>query len=147
MNDIIEKIPYLFPVFFIGMWVFVSFLLSLFGGWRNLGSIYLADGNFAGEKFYFQSLKMGFVNYNSCVNIGVNENSIYISVFPIFRVGHPPLRIPLSEIQGKEYKGWFFRYVNIKAARAKDTNIKLFKKQADRIEQITKGTWQYERHS
>lgn len=145
MVEIIEKIPYLFPVFFISIWVFVSFLLSVAGGWRNLGKIYLADGAFDGKKWYFQSLKMGVVNYNSCVNIAANENSLYISVLPIFRIGHPPLNIPFSELQGKEYKGWIFRYVIIHTDKAKGTNIKLFKKQADRVEHLAKSRWRYDR--
>jgi hypothetical protein len=37
-------------------------------------------------------------NCRSCLNFGSDETGLYLSVFPIFRPGHPPLLIPWSEI-------------------------------------------------
>ena len=117
------------------------------GGWKDLSEYYRTEEQFRGKNWYFQSLKLGIVNYNSCVTFGLNETSIFLSVLPIFRIGHPPLLIPLKELQGTEYKGLFFKYVDIIPQKAKGQTIRLFRKQADRIEQFTKNGWQYERRS
>ena len=147
MNELYENIPYLFPIFFIFMWLFVSFLLSMFGGWRRLNENYPDGDNFQGEKWYFQSIKMGSVNYSNCVNIGANNIDFCLSVLPIFRFAHAPIKIPFAEIRGKEHKGLIFRYVDIQTTKVPGIKIRLFKKQADRIEKTTNGVWRYERRS
>ena len=148
MNELIEKYPYLFPLFFICMWIFVSKLIALLGGWKLLADCYPSRKPFQGKKWYFQIMRLGWAaSYNSCVTLGANENSVFLSVLPIFRVGHPPMEIPLTEIRGNEYKGFLFTYVDIYTKKAKNTRIRLFRKQADRIEQAAGHTWKYQRRS
>ena len=117
------------------------------GGWKYLSDYYKSEEQFNGKKWYFQSIKLGLVTYSNCVTIGLNETSISLSVLPIFRIGHPPLLIPLNELQGTEYKGLVFKYVDINPRKATGQNIRFLKKQADRIEEFTRNGWQYKRCS
>ncbi len=46
-----------------------------------------------------QSARMGLVNYSSCLTVYVSKDGLYLSVWPMFRLGHPPLFLPWSAIQ------------------------------------------------
>jgi hypothetical protein len=140
-------VPYVFPILFVGMWIFVSKLLSYMGGWNSLSEYYKSEEQFSGKKWYFQSLKVGWVNYNSCITLGVSETSIFLSVLPLFRIGHPTLSIPLQEFHGSEHRGLILSYVDINPEKGMGRTIRLFKKQADRIEHFTRNAWHYERLS
>ena len=60
---------------------------------------YRANSLFDGQKLWLKSATMRrWTNYNNCVNIGANNYGLYLSVLPLFRVGHPPLFIPWADI-------------------------------------------------
>jgi hypothetical protein len=92
--------PYYFAIFFFALWALVSFIISMASGWNVLSRrFYCAKGTFRGETRTFQSARMGFLtNYGSCLSIGADQSGLYMSIFPIFRLGHPPLLIPWGEI-------------------------------------------------
>ena len=87
-----EPFGLLFPVFFAAMWIAVSSLLSRMGGWNSLGEYYRSAGAFSGKKWHMQSLRVGMVNYGSCVTLGADLSRLFMSVMFIFRIGHPNLR-------------------------------------------------------
>lgn len=69
------------------------------GGWRILAREYRANSSFDGQKLWLKSATMRWwTNYNNCVNIGANKYGLYLSVLPVFRVGHPPLFMPWMDI-------------------------------------------------
>ena len=95
--------PVLFPVFFIAFWFGVTRLISAMG-WQSLAKVYGSDKPCEGTKWYMQSAKVGKAAYNGCLTVGANYNGLYLSIFPIFRPGHPPIFIPWSDISAKEAK-------------------------------------------
>jgi hypothetical protein len=91
----------IFPIF----WCAILLIISWTGGWRALAKKYSAVGEPEGKRFLFQSVKLGYSNYGSCLTIIVSREGLYLRVFPIFRCGHPPLLIPWSEFSGvREFK-------------------------------------------
>jgi hypothetical protein len=92
--------PIFFAIFFCVVWAMASFVISMASGWNVLSKrFYCAKGTFHGETRTFQSARMGFLtNYGSCLRIGADKSGLYMSIFPIFRLGHPPLLIPWEEI-------------------------------------------------
>jgi hypothetical protein len=94
--------PFSVPVyilFFIILWIGVCKLISATGGWRILARDYRANSLFDGQKLWLKSATMRrWTNYNNCVNIGANTYGLYLSVLPLFRVGHPPLFFPWTDI-------------------------------------------------
>lgn len=128
-----EIFPFLFPLFFIGMWIVVCFLLAIIGGWSRLAESYQAHAEFTGKKWYFQSGRLGLTNYSSCLTIGSNYYGLYLAVFPLFRVGHPPLLIPWSDITTAEHKGWIFSYLDFTFAKAPSTKLRLLRKLGNMI--------------
>lgn len=75
-------------------------MLSMFSGWFALARKFRCENEFDGQKFRFCSAYMRFFcHYGSVLTFGTNSTGLYISIFPVFRVGHPPLLIPWSEIE------------------------------------------------
>ena len=95
----------LIPVFlllFTGFWCFVSLLLSTVGGWGRLAEKFPAPEQPEGKRFSSQNGRLGLVNYNHCLTIYISKAGLYLSMSPIFRVGHRPMLIPWKEIHDVE---------------------------------------------
>jgi hypothetical protein len=45
------------------------------------------------------------------IRLTAAEDALYLSVLLIFRIGHPPLRIPWKEITFSRTRRFWFRYV------------------------------------
>jgi hypothetical protein len=86
----------------------VCWLLATIGGWTALASHFRSAEPPQGKAFSMQSGRVGIVDYGSCLNIRVNEAGMYLAVFPLFRVGHPPLFIPWSEFGACQTRSKFF---------------------------------------
>ena len=90
-------------LFFIIIWVGVCKLISVVGGWNILSRDYQANSAFAGKKMRLKSVGMRrWMSYNNCITVGADKYGLYLSVFPLFRVGHPPLFFPWTDISTEE---------------------------------------------
>ena len=108
---------YLSPFFFIFLWATVLFILAHVGGWSRLAQYYQTQSKFEGEKWSFKSGRMGLTNYSGCLTIGANDQGLYLAVFPLFRVGHPPLFIPWYDITTSKSKKFFVAHLDFTFAR------------------------------
>jgi len=81
------------------LWLCVCQLISSASGWRILSRDYRAAAPFEGKKFWFKSAGLRrWTNYNNCLVVGASKYGLYLSVLPVFRVGHPALFIPWTDI-------------------------------------------------
>ena len=83
-----------FPAF----WCLVSYLIGHIGDWSTLHQRY---GGPPGPVPPGRSLlagRIGMAKYNGVLRIAHDQLGLYLSVMLLFRVGHPPLFIPWSEI-------------------------------------------------
>ncbi len=124
---------FLFPIFFIGMWVVVSFLLAVIGGWSRLAEYYQSQTDFSGKKWHFQSGRLGLVNYSGSLTLGSNYYGLYLAVFPLFRVGHPPLLIPWSDVTIAEHRGWLFSYREFAFTRVPTVKLRVLRSLGDKL--------------
>jgi hypothetical protein len=117
-----EFLLYFIPGF-IGLWVFISLFLSFLGGWQVLGQACRAQDKIEGHRWRGQSGSTRFgVSYNRCLNITANSIGIGISISLLFRIGHPPLFIPWTDITLREEKFLFF-WKNLRFNFTKAPNI------------------------
>lgn len=124
----------LFPVLFVGMWLLVSFLLAAIGGWRELAAQYLAKSPFSGTRFHFRSAQLGgYVNYGGCLTLAAGPDGLYLAVLPFFRVGHPPLLIPWSDITAREARSWLFAAIDLQFARVPGASVRLSRRLAQAL--------------
>lgn len=111
--------PEYFIAVLIGFLIAIFFLIGRISGWATLANFYRFSGEFMGERWQFQSAQMRWkLGYNNCLTIGVNETGLYLSVFFLFRVGHPTLFIPWTEISTNKKKGYFRTYMEFRFKQA-----------------------------
>jgi|SRR5215217_392154 len=87
---------------------FFSAVISRVSGWHELARQFRADGPAPSYMRNFTSGKIGWVGYNGCIAVGGDEQGLYLAPSLVFRLFHPPLRIPWSEIHDREITSFFF---------------------------------------
>ena len=75
------------------------YILALMSGWNRLSKRFRNKETFYGETWSFQSARMrSLISFGSALTMGADESGLYMAVFPLFRLCHPPLLIPWSEV-------------------------------------------------
>lgn len=123
----------LFPFAFVTIWCAVVFMLAVIGGWSRLAQYYQASSKFEGKTWGFRSGRMGITNYSGCLTIGVNDYGLYLAVFPLFRVGHPPLFIPWYDITTSKSRKFFIAYLDFTFARMPSVTFSLPERLGDTL--------------
>jgi hypothetical protein len=101
-----QNLGYLFPIYFVSMFVFVLFFLSK-KGWADLAKKYQFDGVFDGTRFGIISASINGVNYNSSLVLKYNEEGFYLRPILIFRLFHKAIFVPWQEIKDIRDKKMF----------------------------------------
>ncbi len=140
-----EWLAALFIPFFVGMWVSVCFLLSLIGGWRKLARRYRSPGAIEGTKWRNQSAELrGYFksSYGNCLTVVANEAGLGVSILFLFRVGHPPLFIPWTEISvNQETRFFFFKGVRLTFSSEPSVSIWILNRLAIKIQAAVGQDW------
>jgi hypothetical protein len=104
--------PALFLVVFPVFWCFVVGLLGFVGGWARLGDRYGTRLPPHGKTLRWQSGSLGLVSYRNVINIASAPEGLFLSVAWPFRIAHPPLFIPWSDVHDAfEERGLWWRQV------------------------------------
>jgi hypothetical protein len=88
-------------------------LVSTVSGWHALSKRFKQQSAPYGEiktagPFFYTVYMRFWGHYSSVIRLSAASDGLYASVLFLFRIGHPPLRIPWEEIKfGKAQ--WFFR--------------------------------------
>jgi hypothetical protein len=106
---------FIFPIFFVALWCAIGFLSSKLTGWAVLAQRFRSTYPFAGQIWRWKSARMRRgANYNNCLTIGADPIGLYLSMVFFFRVGHPPLFLPWSEISVRgRRKILFLKFVEL----------------------------------
>jgi len=101
MRDIADFIlnPFIFPIYFLGLWIIVSFTLSRMSGWASLKTKFRLN-SIMGEASEYHSgsgTLEGIYCRGSLIVGATNDGLILKARFP-FTLGHPPLKFPWSSI-------------------------------------------------
>lgn len=103
-----------FILFFVGMWLGVTIILSYTSGWASLAKIYRASKSFHGARWtpiHAQLGEAGLLgSFGNSLNIGANAEGLHLSVFILFRVNCPALFIPWEDVSVESKKILGFRY-------------------------------------
>ncbi|TWU29856.1 hypothetical protein [Bythopirellula polymerisocia] len=124
-----KLIPSAFIVFFPLFWIGICFALSWMGGWGRLAREYREHESHDSQPIrtaWMRSGRFGWVNYNSCLNIGIHDAGLRLSVLFPFRVGHPPLFIPWGAMASARQKRiFFFRFLEIQVGEPEPVTVLL----------------------
>jgi len=121
MNEafVAHWLPYMFPFFFLGMWLAVSTLLGLLSGWFNLQQSYADDDR---EEPLLtlrgQSGSMGFgANFSGVLKFRAYRSGLGIRVSRIFGPFQKPLKVPWSAIDAEPRTSFFMPMVKLQLGR------------------------------
>ncbi|BDS07039.1 hypothetical protein NT6N_20790 [Oceaniferula spumae] len=121
---------------FIGGWVSVCWMLSHLGGWHKLAKQYRRQHKPTGKKHFMASAKIGLANYNNCLTLYTSPDGLYLSVWPMFRIGHPPLFLPWSELHNPQSKNFLWaKYVEFEIGSPKITTLSMAEKHYNPVRQ------------
>ena len=77
-------------------------------GWRRLAERFHHPKPFEGSYYRFQTAHMTGVRFGGVLEIGVGETGLYLVPMILFRLFHPPLLIPWSELRAAPVKRFLF---------------------------------------
>lgn len=97
---------------FAAFWALILTIISRLGGWAALARHYRDNQPAVGRAFHMQSARFGWMDYNGCLTIHVSDGGIRLALFPLFRIAHPTLLLPWSELQVEQVRDkWYGRDV------------------------------------
>ena len=144
----LESLPMSFenPVFVVlyvvALWTGVGFVISLIGGWFDLGRIYRARQPFHGQCWHFQDAQFRLIaGYHNVVSVGANAEGLFLSVFFLFRSGHPPLFIPWQDISVRPGRYFWFRVYRFEFRQVPSVRLRLKEKLGTRIQVAAGPAW------
>lgn len=122
-------------------WAFVVWLIALLGGWSKLAAVYPARPPFNESCWSLQSARFRWSSYSGILKVCADAQALHLSVFPLFRPGHPPLSIPWEDISSRQRMIW----VELRFYRAESVPVRIPPALAGRLEKASEGMWQYEK--
>lgn len=105
-------------LFSVVFWGGISFLISALTGWSTLAKRFRKQSEPLGETrtagpFFYTVYMRAWSHYGSVITLTVSSDALFVSIFPLFRVGHPPLQIPWDQIQIGRARRFFINYVQL----------------------------------
>jgi hypothetical protein len=112
-----------FPIYLAALWTLISYAVSWIGGWSVLAKQFRTDENFADRmcRWFYATMRWG-THYNGALKAGANVVGLYIAPVLLFRIAHPPLFIPWSEIKVGPSR-WFDFYLGITLTLGREEQI------------------------
>jgi len=99
--------PYgpLFLLFFVGIWVMVTFIISR-AGWNSFATRYPASTPPGGKIYTCTRAWFGnyLARYNNIVRVTFTDTGVYFHVLFLFRAFHPPFLVPWTSVKRIEKK-------------------------------------------
>jgi hypothetical protein len=134
--------PNEFAIFFIVLWIFVNLLISRLTGWARMAGHYPDMGGFSGKKWRFQTIttRRG-MGYKGSVNVGADARGLYLSVFFLFRFGHPPIFVPWRDITITEEKIFKIQLLELRFKKTENLSVRIVAKLGDRIAEAAGSNW------
>ena len=144
--DWVLRHPPFFFLLFAAFWALNGYALGKISGWAILSKRFGFKRSFYGQTWPFRSARMRFyVHYGNCLTVGAEESGLYLAIFPIFRIGHPPLFIPWPEIlvmSGE--KGFIFKKRELRLGRQESIPFRISVSLVARLRQSAGAAWPLE---
>ena len=121
----------------------IVWALAYLGGWHRLARQYKARSAFVGRRLRFQSLQLrGWCGYNGCVRAGADPFHLSLALWPILRLGHPPLLIPWSDVSARAESGRFIRVVVLHFAAEPGVAMRISERLAKKLAAESRGAFE-----
>ena len=136
MHDGIARyVPLIIPIYIATVWIGVTYLTAAIGGWKLLTRRFRMQGEFFGQKWRFESAQMRYrTNYGSCLTIGANGTGLFAKPLLVFRLWHPPLFVPWTEITVVPKKVLLWNMVEYRLGREEQIPFRVRPRLAQKIQ-------------
>lgn len=124
--------------------VFLPYLMSAVSGWASLAHHYRFRHPFPGPRIHACSLRFGNSlksNYTLIVTLGANAEGLYLAVFPLFRLGHPKLFIPWTDIQAGHKNGLIWTWLVFTFEKVPGVVMWMTEDEAKQIAKFANRSW------
>jgi hypothetical protein len=128
------------PVFVALVWFGAMHFVAWIGGWKQLAAAYRFPGAFDGYRKRFVSGELGGgvstvlpCNYGASLTLGTNPDGLYMAVVPLFRIAHPPLFIPWSDITATTGRKLFFNFAAFTFRAAPRVQLRIARNVAEQL--------------
>lgn len=92
-------VPILAPIAIVAWFAFVTTLIGWLGGWARLAERYRTTTPRPPGARLTSGRMRWMTGYNGVLYVGWTDEGLHLSVFPLFRAGHPPLLVPWSDVE------------------------------------------------
>ena len=132
----------LFLIAFTALWILMCIAFSMWGGWSQLTDRYRGTLSKAKAKWRFESASMRrMAAYPGCLKFSVGREGLGISILFLFRVGHPPLLIPWTDITTHTSESRIIKKVRLEFAKEPNVPLTISLKLARRIRDASTAYW------
>ena len=134
--------PFYYAIFFLVFWLLLNFIVSRLTGWARIASHYRNVGGFTGKVWRFQTIttRRGMA-YKGNMNVGADSRGLYLSLFFLFRFGHPPVFVPWGDITVTEKQISKSRMLELRFRKTEDLPVRIFAKLGDRLAEAAGSNW------
>jgi hypothetical protein len=138
--------PPFLALFFVTQGVLGFYILALMSGWNRLSKRFRHRGNFDGETWPFRSARMRtLIRFGCALTMGADESGLYMAVFPLFRMCHPPLLIPWSEVSiVRSERGLIFKKRLLLLGRKEAISLSISSSLAENLKEAAGKAWPVE---
>ncbi|MDJ0785993.1 MAG: hypothetical protein QNK05_04255 [Myxococcota bacterium] len=134
MSDPGAAFAWAFPPFFVGLWLGLFFVVSRWGGWRELAREYPSLGPASGTRLRMRSAQLrAGCNYNNCITFVSSPAGLDLSLPWVFRYQHPAIFLPWSELEVRREDTRFGAVVDLLPRRTPGIRIRLRKALAEQL--------------
>ncbi|MGH0037236.1 MAG: hypothetical protein ACQGVK_19600 [Myxococcota bacterium] len=133
--------PWTFALLVPALWIGFSLGISTLG-WAQAAAGYACEGHFPERRFRYQSA--GFrrgAGYNLGVTFGVDADALYLRTASWLRIGHPPLRIPWSDVTPRSVRAGWVERVDLELAATPKATLRITPALARRLAEAAGGHW------
>ena len=125
-----------------GLIGFILVVTSHLSGWAALARTYRYEGSFEGESWRYQSAYMRWLSrYRHCLTIGADRTGLFVSIFRIFRVAHPPLFIPWNQVSRSSKRFLWSKCTELRLGQADSIPFRIDQRLSDRLAEAAGESW------
>ena len=81
------------------------------------------------------------MGYKGSANVGADSRGLYLSLFFIFRFGHPPFFVPWRDITITEKQLFKSKVLELRFRKTEDLPVRIFAKLGDRLAEAAGSNW------
>jgi hypothetical protein len=133
---ILLDFPFFFSLFFVLFWLMGGWFFGQFSGWVSLAPFYSTKQKYEGPLLKWRSAKINWVHYHTCLNLGANQEGLYISMNYFFKLHHPNLFIPWSDIRTAQGEMIWGRTLILRFAKSPKILIEIHEKTIDLLKEM-----------